>query len=159
MTVQSVQFSCSVMSNSLWPHELQHTSLPCPSPPPGVFSKSRSSSQWCHPAISSSVFPFSSCLQSFPAPGSFPRSQFLSMKIWGSDENVTVVVVWQVKDIKNHGKFMPSWWIYNRCILLYIIITCNQTIVKWTFKCYIWNYISIKQIKNIKEGVKKFENN
>ena len=59
--VQFSQFSYSVMSNSLWPHELQHTRPPCPSPTPGVHSDSRPSSQWCHPAISSSVVPFSSC--------------------------------------------------------------------------------------------------
>ena len=63
----SVQFSHSVVSDSLWPHELQHTRLPCPSPNPGVPSNSYPSSQWCHPAISSSVFPFSSCAQSLPA--------------------------------------------------------------------------------------------
>ena len=78
--VQSVQFSRSVMSDSLWPHELQHARLPCPSPTPGVHSNSRPSSPWCHPAISSSVIPFSSCPQSFPASESFPMSQFFA---WG----------------------------------------------------------------------------
>ena len=67
----SVQFSCSVMSDSLWPHGLQHARLPCPSPIPGACSNSCQSSQWCHPTISSSVIPFSSRLQSFPASGSF----------------------------------------------------------------------------------------
>ena len=67
----SVQFSNSVVSDSLWPHESQHTRPPCPSPTPGVHWDSRPSSQWCHPAISSSVVPFSSRLQSFPASGSF----------------------------------------------------------------------------------------
>ena len=61
MSVQSVQFSCSFMSDSLWPHELQHARPPCPLPTPGVHSNSRPSSRWCHPAISSSVVPFSSC--------------------------------------------------------------------------------------------------
>ena len=74
----SVQFSCSVMSNSLQPNELQHTRLPCPSPTPRVYSDSCPSSQWCHPAISSSVVPFSSCPQSFPPSGSFQRSQLFS---------------------------------------------------------------------------------
>ena len=73
----SVQFSCSVVSNSLRPHELQHTRPPCPSPTPGVYSDSFPSSWWCHPAISSSVVPFSSCPQSLPASGSFPMSQQL----------------------------------------------------------------------------------
>ena len=71
----SVQFSRSVVSDSLWPRELQHASPSCPSPTPGVHSDSRPSSQWCHPAMSSSVVPFSSCPQSFPASGSFPVSQ------------------------------------------------------------------------------------
>ena len=71
----SVQFSCSVMSDSLWPHELQHSRPPCPSPTPGVHPNSYALSWWCHPAISSSVIPFSSCLQSLPASGSFPMSQ------------------------------------------------------------------------------------
>ena len=69
------QFSCSVMSNSLWPHGLQHVRLPCPSPTPGAYSNSCPSYCWCHPTISSSVIPFSSYLQFCPASGSFPMSQ------------------------------------------------------------------------------------
>ena len=71
-----IQFSCSVVFNSLWPHGMQHSWLPCPSPTPGAYSNSCPSNRWCHPTISSSVIPFSSCLQSFPASGSFPMSQF-----------------------------------------------------------------------------------
>ena len=74
----SVQFSCSVVSDSLGCHVLQHTRLPCPSPTPGAYSNSCPSSQWCHPTISSSVVPFSSCLQFFPASVSFPMSQFFA---------------------------------------------------------------------------------
>ena len=74
----SVQFSCSVMSDCLQPRELQHARLPCPSPSPGACSNSCPSRQWCHPTISSSVIPFSSCLQSFPAWGSFLKSQFFA---------------------------------------------------------------------------------
>ena len=70
----SVQFSRSVMFDSLWPHDPQYARPPCPSPTPGAFSNSCPLSQWCHPTISSSVIPFSSCLQSFPASGSFPIS-------------------------------------------------------------------------------------
>ena len=77
-TVQSVQFSCSVVSDSLWPHELQHTRPPCPSSTPGVHLNSCPLSRWCHPAISSSVIPFSSCPQSLPAPGSFQMSQLFT---------------------------------------------------------------------------------
>ena len=74
----SVQFNRSVMFDSLRPHGLQHTSPPCPSPTPGVHSNSCPLSQWCHPTISSSVVPFSSCPKSFPASGSFPMSQFFA---------------------------------------------------------------------------------
>ena len=76
----SVQFSRSVVSDSLWPHESQHARPPCPSPNPGVHSNSRPWSWWCHPAISSSVTPFSSCPQSFPASESFLMSQLFA---WG----------------------------------------------------------------------------
>ena len=76
----SVQFSCSVVSDSLRPHESQHTRPPFLSPTPGVHSDSYPSSQWCHPAISSSVIPFSSCPQSLLASESFPMSQLFS---WG----------------------------------------------------------------------------
>ena len=74
----SVQFSHSVVSDSLQPHRQQHARLPCPSPTPGVCSNSCPSCRWCHPTISSSVVPFSSCLQSFPASGSFPVSQLFA---------------------------------------------------------------------------------
>ena len=69
-------FSCSVMSDSLWPRGLQHARFPCPSPTPGAYSNSCPLSRRCHPTISSSVIPFSSCLQTFPASGSFPMSRF-----------------------------------------------------------------------------------
>ena len=75
-----IQFSRSVVSDSLQPHESQHTRPPCPSPSPEVHSNSGSLSQWCHPAFSSSVVPFSSCPQSLPASESFPMSQLFT---WG----------------------------------------------------------------------------
>ena len=74
----SIQFTHLVVSNFLRPHEAQHTRPPCPSPTPGVYSNSCPLSQWCHPTISSSVVPFSSCLQSFPASGSFQMSQLFA---------------------------------------------------------------------------------
>ena len=80
MKCHSVQFSRSVVSDSLRPHESQHARPPCPSPAPRVYSNSCPSSQCCHPAISSSVIPFSSCPQSLPASGSFPLSQLFT---WG----------------------------------------------------------------------------
>ena len=76
----SVQFISSVMSNSLWPHELQHSRPPYPSPSPRVHPNPCPSSRWCYPAISSSIIPFSSCPQSFPASGSFQMSQLFA---WG----------------------------------------------------------------------------
>ena len=78
--ISSVQFSCSVVSDSLQPHESQHARPPCLSPTPGVYSNSCPSSRWYHPAISSSVVPFSSCSQSLPVSGSFPVSQLFA---WG----------------------------------------------------------------------------
>ena len=76
----SVQFSCTVVSDSLWPHELQHAKPPCLSPTPRAHPNTCPSSWWCHPAISSSVIPFSSCPQFFPASESFPMSQLVA---WG----------------------------------------------------------------------------
>ena len=84
LILSSVQFSRSVMSNSLRPHGLQPTRPPCPSPPPRVYSNSCPSSRWCHAAISSSVVPFSSCPQSFLALGSFLMSQLFA---WGGQSN------------------------------------------------------------------------
>ena len=77
--ISSVQLS-SVVSDSLWPHESQHARPPCPSSTPGVYWNSCPSSRWCHPAISSSVVPLSSCPQSLPASGCFPMSQLFT---WG----------------------------------------------------------------------------
>ena len=78
--MESVQFSRSVVSDSLQPHKLQHARPACPSPTPTVYSNPCPSSQWCHPNISSSVIPFSSCPQPLPASGSFPMSQLFT---WG----------------------------------------------------------------------------
>ena len=80
LAISSVQFSRSVVSDTLQPHELQHTRPPCPSPTPGVHPNSCLSSRWCHPAISSSVIFFSSCPQPLPALESFPMSQLFT---WG----------------------------------------------------------------------------
>ena len=77
--VSSVQFCRSVVSDSLRPHEPQHARPPCPSPTPGVHTNPCPSSRWCHPTISSSVVPFSSCPQFFPASGSFPMSQLFAL--------------------------------------------------------------------------------
>ena len=102
----SVQFSRSVVSNSLRPHELQHARLPCPSPTPGVYPDSHPLSQWCHPAISSSVVPFSSCPQSLPASESFPMSQLFARG--GQSTGVSALVSFLPK--KSQG-WSPSDWL------------------------------------------------
>ena len=99
------QFSRSVMSDSLLPHESQHARPPCPSPTPGVHSNSRPLSWWCHPAISSSVVPFSSCPQSLPASESFPMSQLLA---WGN-QNIGVSALASVLP-KNTQDWSPLEW-------------------------------------------------
>ena len=101
----SVQFSHSVVSNSLRPHELQHARLPCPSPTPRVHLDSCASSRWCHPAISFSVIPFSSCLQSLPASESFPMSQLFA---WGG-QSIGVLAVASVLP-KNTQDWSPLEW-------------------------------------------------
>ena len=101
----SVHFSRSVLSDSLWPCESQHARPPCPSPTPGVHSDSLPSSQWCHPAISSSVVPFSSCPQSLPAFESFPMSQLFA---WGG-QSTGVSALASVLPKKSQG-WSPSQW-------------------------------------------------
>ena len=103
------QFSHSVVSNSPWPHELQHARLPCPSPSPGVHPNSCPSSRWCHPAISSSVVPFSSCPQSLPASGSFPMSQLFA---WGG-QSIGVSTSTSVLPMNTQDWFALGWtgWI------------------------------------------------
>ena len=102
--IRSDQISRSVVSDSLWPHELQHARPPCPSPTPGVHSDSCPSSQWCHPAISSSVVPFSSCPQSLPA-SVFPMSQLFA---WGG-QNTGVSASASFLPKKSQG-WSPSEW-------------------------------------------------
>ena len=101
----SVQFSCSVVSDSLQSCELQYTRPPCPSPTPRVHSNSHPSSRWCHPAISSSVVPFSSCPQSLPASESFAMSQLFT---WGGQNNrVSALASFPPKNIQD---WSPLWW-------------------------------------------------
>ena len=107
--VSSVQFSRSVMSDSLRPHELQHTRPPCPSPTPGVHSDLCPLSQWCHPAISSTVISFSSCLQSLIASESFPMSQLFT---WGG-QSTGVSASASFLPKKSQGWSLSEWscWI------------------------------------------------
>ena len=103
--IRSDQISCSVMSDSLRPHESQHARPPCPSPAPGVHSNSCPLSRWCHPAISSSVIPFSSCPQSLPASESFPISQLFP---WGGQSiGVSALASFLPKDAQGRS---PSEW-------------------------------------------------
>ena len=107
----SIQFSCSVMSNSLRPHELQHARPPCLSPSPRVHSNSRPSSRWCHPAISSSVVPFSSCPQSLPASESFPMTQIFA---WGDQSTgvssfiVIIIYLFTLQGVSASVSFLPK---------------------------------------------------
>ena len=97
--------SCSVMSDTLWPHEPQHARPPCPSPTPGIHSNSCPLSQWCHPAISSSVVTFFSCPQSLPASESFPMSQLFT---WGG-QSTGVLALASVLP-KNTQDWSPLEW-------------------------------------------------
>ena len=125
-----VQFSHSVVSDSLRPHELQHARPPCPSPAPGVHSNSCPSSQWCHPAISSSVVPFSSCPQSLPASESFPVSQLFA---WGG-QSIGVSASASVLQINTQDWSPLGWtnWISSQSKGLSRVFS-NTTIQKHQF--------------------------
>ena len=126
----SVQFSRSVVSNSLQPHGLQHTKPPCPSPILGVYSNSCPLSQWWHPTISSSVVPFSSCLPSFPASGSFPMSQlFMS-----GGQSIEVSTSASVLPMNIQDSFPLGWtcWISLQSKLLSRIFS-NTTVQNHQF--------------------------
>ena len=108
-TISSSQFSRSVVSDSLRPHESQHTRPPCPSPTPTVHSNSCPSSQWCHPAISSSVVPYSSCIQSIPASETFPMSQLFS---WGGQSTrVSALASFLPKNTQDRYPLEWTGWI------------------------------------------------
>ena len=108
--VCSVQFSCSVVSDSLRPHGLQHTRPPCPSPTPGVYPNLCPLSQWCHPTISSSVIPFSSCFQSFPASEFFQMSQLFA----SGGQSIGASASASVLPMTVEGWF-PDWLIWSPC--------------------------------------------
>ena len=105
----SVLFSRSVVSNSLRPHETQHTRPPCPSPTPGVHSNSCPSSRWCHPTISSSVVPFFSCPQSLPASASFPMSQLFTWN--GHSIGVSALASFLPKNTQDWSPLGWTGWI------------------------------------------------
>ena len=123
------QFSHSIVSDSFWPHGLQHSRPPCPLPTPGVYSNSCPLSRWCHTTISSSVIPFSSRLQSFPAPGSFPVSQFFvsgDQSIGASSASVLQV------DIQHWFPLVWTGWISLQSKKLSRIFS-NTTVQKHQF--------------------------
>ena len=127
---QSVQLSRSVLSDSLWPHGQQHTRLPCPSPNPGVYPNSYPLSWWCHPTISSSVVPFSSYLQSFPASGSFPMSQFFT----SGSQSIGVSASTSVLPMNIQDLFPLGWtgWISLQSKVLSRVFS-NTTVQKYQF--------------------------
>ena len=128
--ISSVQFSRSVMSDSLRPHESQHARPPCPSPPPRVHPDSRPLSQWCHPAISSSIVPFSSCPPSLPASGSFPMSQLFT---WGG-QSTGVSALASFLPKKSEGWYPLEWtgWISLQSKGLSTVFS-NTTVQKHQF--------------------------
>ena len=128
--VIAVQFSLLVMSDSLWTHGLQHARLPCASQAPEVCSNSCLLSQWCHPTISSSVIPFSSCLRSFPASGSFPVSQFFA----SCGQNIAVSASASVLPMNIQDWFPLGWagWISLQSKGLWRVFS-NTTVQKHQF--------------------------
>ena len=157
----SVQFSRSVMSDSLWPHESQHARPPCPSPTPGVHSNSCPSSQWCHPAISSSVVPFSSFPQSLPASESFPMSQLFASggQSTGVSASASVLPMntqdwsplewtgWislQSRDsqanLKHSSDYLSSSWLQRRYKLLYEFVFLDPATTLGKEKIQMWGY-------------------
>ena len=126
----SVQFSHSVVSNSLRPRESQHARPPCPSPTPGVQSNSCPSRRWCHPAISSSVVPFSSCPQSLPASGFFPMSQLFTQ----GEQSIGVSALASVLPM-NTQDWSPLGWTGWICLQSKGLsrVFCNTTVQKHQF--------------------------
>ena len=128
--LSSVQFNRSVMSDSLRPYELQHARPPCPSPTPWVPSNSRPSSRWCHPAISSSVIPFSSCPQSLPASESFPMSQVFA---WGGQSTgVSALASFLPKNTQDWSSLEWTGWISLQSKGLWRVFS-NTTVQKHQF--------------------------
>ena len=129
------QFSRSVVTDSLWPHGLQHPRPPCPSPPPRVYPNSCPLSQWCHPTISSSVVPFLSHLQSFPASGSFQMSQFFA----SGGQSIGVSASTSVLPMNTQDWSPLGWtgWISLQSKGLHLTIKYKQFICKKMFQLYI----------------------
>ena len=134
-----VQFSHSVVSYSLWRHGLQHTRPPCPSPTPGVYSHPLS--RWCHPTSSSSVIPLSSCLQSFPESGSFPKSQLFSSG--GQSIGVSASASVFLMDIQDWFPLGWTGWISLQTKGLSRVFS-NTTVQKHQFTREAWSLVNVK---------------
>ena len=132
MFFSSVQLSHSVVSDSLWPHELQHARPPCPSPTPGVYPNPSPLSWWCHPTISSSVIPFFSCPQSFPASGSFQMSQLFASG--GQSTGVSASASVLPKNIQDWSPLGWTGWISLQSKGLSKVFS-NTTVQKHQFFC------------------------
>ena len=145
MFMCSVQFSCSVLSNSVWPHELQHVRPPCPSSPPGVHPNSCPLSFWCHLTISTSVVPFSSCLQSCPTSGSFQMSQLFAT----GGQNIGVLVSTSVLPMNTQDWSPLEWtgWISLQSKGLSRVFS-NTTVQKHVYVYYILNICFGKSINS-----------
>ena len=149
----SVHISRSVMSDSLLPHESQHSSPPCPSPTPRVYSNSCPSSQWWHPAISSSVAPFSSCPQPLPASGYFPMSQLFS---WGG-QSIGVSASASVLPMNTQDWSPLGWtgWISLQLFtinsydpLYFSVVSCNLSFLISNFDCILLIFFFLKSLAN-----------
>ena len=138
----SVQFSRSVVSDCLHPHGLQHARPPCPLPTPGVHSDSCPSSQWCHPAISSCVVPFSSHHQSFPASGSFQMSQFFA----SGGLSIGVLASTSVLPVNTQDWSPLGWTIWEKSygsLLNPLLVLCTIIILYKYIYLYIYKCIDI----------------
>ena len=137
------QFSCSVMSDSLRPHELQHARPPCPSPTTGVYPNSCPLSRWCHPATSSSVVPFSSCPQFLPASEAFPMSQFFA---WAG-QSTGILALASFLPKKSQGWSPLEWtgWISLQSMGLLRVFS-NITVQKHQF---FWTVVLEKTLESL----------
>ena len=133
VTLFYLQFSCSVVSDSLWPHELQHARPPCPSPTPRVYPNPCPLCRWCHPTISSFFIPFSSCPQSFPASGSFQMSQLFA----SGGQSIGVSASDSVLPVNTQDLAPLGWngWISLQSKGLSRVFS-NTTVKKHSFECF-----------------------
>ena len=150
------QFSCSVVSDSLRPHEPQHARPPCPSPTPGVYPNPCPLSRWCHPTISSSVIPFSSCRQSFPASGSFPMSQLFTSD--GQSIGVSVSTSFLPMNTQDWSPLGWSGWISSQSKGLSRVFS-NTTVEKHQFFSSVLSFLYSPTLTSIYDHWKSYNFN